>query len=304
MNKPGLWLVLLVGVLVPWPRLAAGEVLDIRIVRYGVYRAEGGQGVAAEADGGEVVVADGLALEAQTRTVTARVGTIIGLDYVMSAEEPCFGETVEVVVNHPPITPPGRSTPRRTTSWRMYPECGETVHTGWLFSRPWELVPGPYTFHLRDRGRTLAGLTLHVRLDEPAPEAGQGAAVQAASRVQTAAKMPVQAAPGQVGPLPGAAAGPSGPGEPLYFVQVAAYRNRDSALAHSARLAGQGREAFVLPLYDDAGRPWHLVGLGPAQPTEEAARRALRDSGADRKAGGFVKRVDRSLFEERVVRGR
>jgi alpha-tubulin suppressor-like RCC1 family protein len=107
-------------------------------------------------------------LQRTTDEIPARLGTIFGAQFRLLGTP--FGEpvTVSVRISHPHMVDPEHGpTGDQTTSNEVH-ELGVSSDIGlaaWTFEKPWELVPGQYTFQIFLKDRLLGEQRFHVVSD-------------------------------------------------------------------------------------------------------------------------------------------
>jgi hypothetical protein len=96
--------------------------------------------------------------------VDARLGTSIGLKYVLRGTPKGATVSIEVAVTHPPLVNPetGQSMTYSTATFERVLDQPE--HALWSFDTPGDLVPGEYLIELVSEGKVLAKKVFRVRI--------------------------------------------------------------------------------------------------------------------------------------------
>ena len=100
----------------------------------------------------------------ETSTVPAQVGVGMLVSFHVLDRTPA--QTLEASVTHPPMS--RNNTTRQT--WPFDIEGGQTKGVGYRLEDDYELVPGPWTFQLRQADRVILEMTFDVVPSGAAPE--------------------------------------------------------------------------------------------------------------------------------------
>ena len=157
-NVPGIWLTILAATVLAAGAAGAGETPRVEIVAFGTYAptAQHGRMPPAYRQDSivEVTQTDMPRLIAHTDRIELRPCTRFGLEYRAPGLSAGAVEVAQVRVDHPPLTRPDGQ--RSAVDTYDVPLRGSRGWTGFDFDELWEMVPGTWTFTLRQAGQVLA----------------------------------------------------------------------------------------------------------------------------------------------------
>lgn len=145
--------------------LSGIRVYGIDIVSQGIYSARTLGAYPARTISQEVAVAADAKLLKRTSTVTASLGTIFGITYVVRGHPSDGRADITVSVSSPPLCDPSGDQPTTEQSWQVSKEFNRETHDFYVFEKDWELVPGTWTIAILYRGKLLGSRSFDVRTD-------------------------------------------------------------------------------------------------------------------------------------------
>jgi hypothetical protein len=142
------------------PKITGAKVLEFGVYTSTVVSREKSPSVA---DGIKDRATD-FKLVRKSTLVDARLGTSIGLKYVLRGTPKGATVSIEVAVTHPPMVNPdtGQSMTYSTATFERVLDQPE--HALWSFDTPGDLVPGEYLIELVSEGKVLAKKVFRVRI--------------------------------------------------------------------------------------------------------------------------------------------
>ena len=96
--------------------------------------------------------------------VDARLGTSIGMKYILRGTPKDGRVTIEVGVLHPPMVNPQTHETMTRSSAHFERVIGQPEHAVWSFDTQADLVPGDYTIEIVSEGKVLAQKVFRVRI--------------------------------------------------------------------------------------------------------------------------------------------
>lgn len=141
------------------------RVSGVTVLEYGVFSSnvERRERVGSVADGIRDTARD-FALVQRGTNVTARLGTGIGIRYVLTGAPRGAEVEVEVVVRHPALRNPQTGRAMSVSSARYARVIGQVAHSLWSFDTPEDLIPGEYAVEVCRGGRVLTRQVFRVRV--------------------------------------------------------------------------------------------------------------------------------------------
>lgn len=143
----------------------APKVTGVKVVEFGIYTSTVVQRIhsASVADGIKDRATD-FKLVRKSTLVDARLGTSIGMKYVLRGTPKDARVTIEVGVVHPPMVNPQTRETMTRSSAHFERTIGQPEHAVWSFDTQADLVPGDYTIEIVSEGRVLAQKVFRVRI--------------------------------------------------------------------------------------------------------------------------------------------
>lgn len=144
---------------------ALPKVTGIKVLEFGVYTSTvtSREKSPAIADGIKDRASD-FKLVRKSTLVDARLGTSIGLQYVLKGSPKGAAVSIEVAVSHPAMVNPETRESMTRSSATFERVIGEPEHALWSFDTPEGLVPGEYVIELVHEGKVLAQKAFRVRI--------------------------------------------------------------------------------------------------------------------------------------------
>ena len=144
---------------------AAPKVTGVKVLEFGIYTSTVVQRIHASS------VADGIKdratdfkLVRKSTLVDARLGTSIGMKYILRGTPKDGRVTIEVGVLHPPMVNPQTHETMTRSSAHFERVIGQPEHAVWSFDTQADLVPGDYTIEIVSEGKVLAQKVFRVRI--------------------------------------------------------------------------------------------------------------------------------------------
>ncbi|GEM_PF-1396101 len=144
---------------------AAPKVTGVKILEFGIYTSTVVQRIhaASVADGIKDRATD-FKLVRKSTLVDARLGTSIGMKYILRGTPKDGHVTIEVGVVHPPMVNPQTHETMTRSSANFERVIGQPEHAVWSFDTQADLVPGDYTIEIVSEGKVLAQKVFRVRI--------------------------------------------------------------------------------------------------------------------------------------------
>ncbi|PKN07275.1 MAG: hypothetical protein CVU73_13560 [Deltaproteobacteria bacterium HGW-Deltaproteobacteria-8] len=144
---------------------AKPKITGIKVLGFGVYTStvEKREKSATVADGIKDRARD-FKLVRKSTLVDARLGTSIGMTYVLRGTPKGAAVNLEVVVNHPAVVNPTTKEAMTRSSATFERILGQPEHSVWSFDAPEDLVPGEYVIELVSEGKVLAHKVFLVKV--------------------------------------------------------------------------------------------------------------------------------------------
>lgn len=144
---------------------AKPKITGIKVLGFGVYTStvEKREKSATVADGIKDRARD-FKLVRKSTLVDARLGTGIGMTYVLRGTPKGAAVNLEVVVQHPAQVNPETGQTMTRSSATFERVLGQTEHSVWSFDTPEGLVPGEYVIELVSEGKVLAQKVFLVKV--------------------------------------------------------------------------------------------------------------------------------------------
>ncbi len=311
------------GLLLALPGAAsATNVFSVRIVGYGLYmvsgpaeNAAGNAAIGLTAQGDEVSQVHNIL---RSEEIPAAEGAVFGVEFKVRGLPEGGRASVKVEMDHPRLENPATGAARSFATWQTPAVIGAVNWTGWMFTRQWEVVPGPWTIRLYVNGERVAeqefsirpsplrsGSPLNLTVRIPREALQEAAAAPTQTPMEAAAKKAPAAAESRRPPEPArkpeAPAAPAGLEGKVYVVQVGAFAGPAHAGIMADRLEQAGYSPTILKLYDQQGKLYHTVYIA-ATPTYDQARAIARSYRQDTGADVFVRPMEPAVFEEASAR--
>ncbi len=144
---------------------AAAKITGAKVLEFGVYTSTV---ISREKS---PTIADGIKdrardfkLVRKSTLVDARLGTGIGMTYVLLGTPKGGNVSIEVAVSHPAMVNPETKQSMTRSSAVFERVLGQPEHAVWSFDTPEGLVPGEYVIELVSEGRVLAQKTFRVKV--------------------------------------------------------------------------------------------------------------------------------------------
>ena len=144
---------------------APPKVTGVKVLEFGIYTSTVVQRIhsASVADGIKDRATD-FKLVRKSTLVDARLGTSIGMKYILRGTPKDARVTIEVGVVHPPMVNPQTHETMTRSSANFERTLGQPEHAVWSFDTPADLVPGDYTIEIVSEGKVLAQKVFRVRI--------------------------------------------------------------------------------------------------------------------------------------------
>lgn len=139
------------------------RVYGINIVEQGIYSASPVGAYPANTMSSDVKITTNARLQKRTSEVKAKLGTIFGITYVVNGTPSDGRADITVKVISPPLNDPASNEKSTEQSWVAPKELNQTTHDFYVFEKPWELVPGIWTFSIYYRNKFLDSRSFEVR---------------------------------------------------------------------------------------------------------------------------------------------
>jgi hypothetical protein len=135
---------------------AAATVTGVKVLETGIFRYVAGPPTGTTPEGVSIIPNRGHRLIKSTGRVPAVMGTMFGFTFRLEGQPRGYLETFQVVVTCPGLHVPGRKGVVRRTVGNLRYRLGGNHIVSWVFTKPWELVPGKWTIQLVHQGKLLA----------------------------------------------------------------------------------------------------------------------------------------------------
>lgn len=140
------------------------KVKGVTVVEFGVYSADSSGAYPAKTNSGEVELASNIELLERTSEVNAKLGTIIGMTYMINGTPPDSIVNITIKVISPTFYNPLKGKTSKVQSWVTQKKLNEKTYDLYKFEMPWELVPGTWIMQILYKGRILASHSFKVEL--------------------------------------------------------------------------------------------------------------------------------------------